>query len=106
MVVKPNGSFRPCRDYGLVNNMTTPNSYSVPNIKDFSAWLAGCKVFSTLDLCEAYWQVPVAKSSKRKTAVMTPFGVFIFQKMPFGLKNAGSTFQRLKDNVLAGLPSC
>ena len=54
-------------------------------------------------MCKAYWQVPVAKLP---SAISTPFGVFVFKAMPFGLKNAGSTFQRLIDNVLAGLPFC
>ena len=48
----------------------------------------------------------VAKNSKCKAAVTTPFGVFIFHVMPFGLNNAGSTFQHMIDKVLAGLPSC
>ena len=54
MVVKPDGSYHPSGDFRQLNNMTVPSTYSVPNIKDFSARLAGCKVFSTLDLTKAY----------------------------------------------------
>jgi hypothetical protein len=61
-------------------------------------------VFTKLDLCKGYYQVPVRPQDVPKTAVVTPFGLFEFLRMPFGLWNAGQTFQRLMDEVLAGLP--
>ena len=73
--------------------MTTPSTYAIPNVKDFSNKLAGCNIFSSLDLTKAYWQVPVGRSSIPKTAVCTPFST----------RNAGSTFQCLIDSVLAGV---
>ena len=54
MVVKLDGSCHPSGDFRQLNNMTVPSTYSVPNIKDFSARLAGCTVFSTVDLTKAY----------------------------------------------------
>jgi RNase H-like domain found in reverse transcriptase/Reverse transcriptase (RNA-dependent DNA polymerase) len=77
-----------------------------PNIGDLTARLAGCNIFSKLDLRKGYHQVPVREQDVGKTAVVTPFGTFEYLRMPFGLRNAGQTFQRLMDSVLAGLPYC
>ena len=70
---------------------------------DLSAQLAGKKVFSKLDLRKGYYQVPVAPQDVPKTAVINPFGLFKFLRMPFGLRNAGQSFQRFMDEVLEGL---
>jgi hypothetical protein len=70
---------------------------------DLAARLHGCKVFSKLDLSKGYYQVPVRAEDVPKTAVITPFGLWEFLRMPFGLRNAGQSFQRLMDTVGAGL---
>jgi hypothetical protein len=103
MVKKADGSWRPCGDYRRLNLVTRPDKYPVPNIQDLSSRLHGCVVFSKLDLRKGYYQIPMAARDVPKTAVITPFGLFEFLRMPFGLKNAGQRFQRLIDRVLAGL---
>ncbi|KAL6490077.1 hypothetical protein MHYP_G00004220 [Metynnis hypsauchen] len=104
IVQKPGGGWRPCGDYRRLNDATTPDRYPIPNIQDFSAGLAGRIIFSKVDLVRGYHQVPVHPADVPKTAVITPFGLFEFLRMPFGLKNAAQTFQRLMDSVLRDLP--
>merc|ERR1711860_476694 len=77
---------------------------TIPNIRDFTNNMAGSHVFSTLDLVKGYYQVEMFPDDIPKTAIIPPFGLFEFVRMPFGLRNAGSTFQRLMDRVLVGLP--
>lgn len=104
MEKKPDGSWRPCGDYRKLNFVTVPNSYPIPHIHDFSANLCGAQIFSRIDLIRAFYQIPVAEEDVPKTAVITPFGLFEFLRMPFGLYNAPQTFQRFIDDVLRGLP--
>ena len=79
-------------------------STPLPNLQDLSANLHGSKIFSKLDLVKGYHQVPVNKDDIPKTAIITPFGLFEYIYMPFGLKNAAQTFQRLMDSLLRHFP--
>jgi Reverse transcriptase (RNA-dependent DNA polymerase)/RNase H-like domain found in reverse transcriptase len=76
----------------------------LPNMGDLSSRLDGCRIFSKLDLQKGYLQVPVTAKDIPKTAIITPFGLFEFLRMPFGLRNTSMTFQRLMDNVFFDLP--
>ena len=102
----PCGGWRVCGDYRRLNNATVDDKYPVKCLTDFTTNLHGKTIFSKVDLLKGYHQIPVAENDIGKTAVITPFGLFIFPRCPFGLKNAGQDFQRMMDAILGDLPFC
>ena len=106
MVPKSSGNWRPCGDYRALNGITDPDRYLIPHLQDFTPQLHGSTCFSKIDLVKAFHQIPLHEFDIPKTAVITPFGLFEFVRMPFGLRNAAQTFQRFVDQVIRGLPFC
>ena len=103
MVKKKDGSLRFCIDYRKLNKITKRDVYPLPRIDDSINILGKAKFFSTFDLNSAYWQIPVNKEDREKTAFICHSGLYEFDVMPFGLSNAPATFQRFMDLIFAGI---
>lgn len=88
-----------CVDYRQLNAKTRKDAFPLPRNEESLDALSGACLFSTLDLASGYNQLSVAKKDRAKTAFCTPFGLFEFQRMPFGLCNAPGTFQRLMERI-------
>ena len=92
LVRKSDGSWRPCGDYRALNARTLPDRYPLPYLTYFTTNLRGKKIFSKIDLQKAFHQVPIHPDDIAKTAISTPFGLYEFKFMTFGLCNAAQTF--------------
>lgn len=104
VVPKKGGDIRPCGDYRMLNSITKPDRYPLPRIQDFAYGLHNKKIFSKIDICRAYHFIRINPDDIEKTAIITPFGLYEFPRMTFGLRNAAQTFQRFINNtVLSGI---
>jgi len=101
--MKKNGKWRLCTDYGKLNSMTVPDSYSLPNIDESFSSLGGAIIFSTLDLFSGYHQIRIAEDSIDLTSFTIKYGNFMYKVIPFGLTGAPATFQREMNRILFDL---
>ncbi|PRP73775.1 hypothetical protein PROFUN_16524 [Planoprotostelium fungivorum] len=90
---KKDGSLRLCVDYRRLNDLTVRNVYPLPRIDEMVNRLAGSKIFTTLDLKDAYWLCQIRAGDEWKSAFRTRFGMFEYLMMPFGLSNTPGNFQ-------------
>jgi len=103
LVKKKDGTYRCCIDYRQLNNVTVKDRYPLPRIDASLDAMSQARWFSTFDLRSSYHQLMVRPEDRSKTAFICPRGMYRFRAMPFGLCNAGATFQRLMDIVMSGL---
>jgi len=103
LVRKKDKSLRCCIDYRQLNSVTKKDAYPLPRVDSCLDAMSSATLFSTFDLRSSYHQVVVAPQDRDKTAFICPRGMYRYRTMPFGLCNAGATFQRLMDVVMSGL---
>ena len=106
LVSKPDKTYRLCTDYRKVNDITRPDAFPLPRMEDCIDEVGSATYVSTFDLLKGYWQVPLSKRAQEICAFVTPSGLYKYNVMPFGLRNAPATFQRLMNRVVAGLEGC
>lgn len=105
IVKKKDGTDRFCIDFRKLNSVTSGDNYPIPLMEETLDKLRGAEIFSSIDLASGYWQIALHDNAKEKTAFITHKGLFQFEVMPFGLKNAGAFFQRTMEQVLQDLPN-
>ncbi|KAL2076463.1 hypothetical protein ACEWY4_027927 [Coilia grayii] len=106
LVAKPDNTFRFCTDYRKVNRVTKPDSFPLPRMEDCVDRVGSAQFVSKFDLLKGYYQVPLTPRAQEISAFITPSGLYSYNVMSFGLRNAPSTFQRLMNRVIAGLEGC
>ena len=94
-----------CVDYRWLNEVSRFDAYPMPRVDDIIDRLGCNKYVTTLDLSTGYWQVPHFEASKERSAFVTPFGLYQFKTMPFGLHGAPATFQRMMNGLSRGTES-
>ena len=99
-VPKPNGSLRFCVDFRFLNERTIKDKGNIPVIQQLLDKMKGAQVFSALDLCSGFYQIPLAPDSRAYTAFSTPLGLYQWCVMPMGLSNSPAVFQRAMNEVL------
>ena len=80
--------------------MTVKNAFPLPRIDESLSRTGNAKIFTSIDFAWAFWQIPMKKRDRRKTAFACEFGLFERRRMPFGLSNASSTFERFITRTL------
>ena len=106
LVAKPDMTFRFCTDYRKVNMVTKPHSFPLPRKEDcVDRVQQAAKYVTKCDLLKGYYQIPLTPGAQEISAFVTPSGLYSYNVMSFGLRNAPSIFQRLM-NVISGLEGC
>ena len=103
LVKKKSGAIRPCVDYRRVNALVRPDGFPLPRVQDCLDAVADSVYFSSFDLTSGYFQIPLKAEDKPKSAFVCKYGQYQMTRMPFGLNNAASTFQRTMEIALQGL---
>ena len=103
LVRKKDGTVRWCCDFRKLNEVTVKDAYPLPRIDMCLDALGSAQYFSTMDLQSGYWQLQVDKEDQHKTAIITKYGLFEYAKLPMGLCNSPSSFQRCMEMILRGL---
>lgn len=100
--VKPNGGLRFCVDYRKLNAVTKKDRYPLPLIDETLARISQAKIFTKIDIRQAFHRIRIKPDHEELTTFRTRYGAYKYKVMPFGLTNGPSTFQRFINNTLMG----
>ena len=103
VVPKKSGDVRICVDLKPLNENVLRETHPPPGIDETLAQLTGATVMSKLDANSGFWQIPLAQESREITTIITPFGRYCFNKLPFGISSAPEHFQKRLSTILEGL---
>lgn len=92
-----------CTDLREPNKAVVTDCYPLPHVDELFASLQGAKMFSTIDLANAYYQLPLHEDGRNLTALITDDGLFRLCRVPYGLASAPSAFQKMMADILSGL---
>jgi len=95
--------YRYCVDFRALNSVTKVDTYPIPVFEEATASLHGSRYFTTLNCQSGFWQVPIKEEHRERTGFTVPSGHYEFTRLPFGLLNSPSNFERLMDIVLRNL---
>ena len=106
IVPKADKTARFCTDYRKVNAVTKTDCYPIARVDDLIDRVGDAMYVTKIDLLSGYFQVPLSSRAQEISSFTTPFGLFKYKVMPFGLKNSPSTFQRLINSIIRDIPCC
>ena len=106
LVPKHDGGFRFCTDFRKVNDKTKSDSFPIPRIFNCIDQIGIAKFVSTFDMLKGYWQVPLTQRAREISTFVTPNGLYQYKVMPFGMKNAPATFQRMVNKLVRDIDGC
>ena len=103
LVLKSDGTYQLCTDFRKLNAITKADSYPLPRIEDCIDHVGKARYVTTLDLLKAHWLISLTGRAKKLLAFVTPEGLYLYRVMPFGMRNAPATFQRMINQIVTGI---
>ena len=100
------GGFLFCTDFRKINDKTKSDSFPIPRIADCIDQIGNVKFVSTFDMLKPNFQEPLTQRARKISAFVTPFGLYQYKVMPFGMKNAPATFQRMVNKLVGDIDGC
>ncbi|KAE8738380.1 hypothetical protein FOCC_FOCC016142 [Frankliniella occidentalis] len=100
---KPNGDLRLCLDPAILNQAIIRQKYAIPTVDEISCKVKDKKIFTVLDLKDGFWHASLDEESSLLCSFSTPYGIYKFLKMPFGISSAPEVFQFLNDQTFQGI---
>ena len=106
LVDKPGGSVRFCVDYRQLNKVSKTDSYPLPRVDECIDTVEKAMFITKLDLLKGFWQIPLTKRAQEVSCFATLGGSYMFNVMPFGMKNSSATFQRMINKIIKNIEGC